>query len=57
MNMGLFDKYHNEITAYLKRKESEGKVSEFCHQGGLNWPLSKSGNLVLGQDMAVVALA
>ena len=51
--MGLFDKYHDEITAYLKRKESEGKVSGFCHQGELNWPLSKSGNLVLGQDMAV----
>jgi CO dehydrogenase/acetyl-CoA synthase beta subunit len=51
--MGLFDKYHDEITAYLKRKISEGEVSEFCHQGGSNWPLSKNRNLVLGQDTAV----
>ena len=51
--MELFDKYYDEITAYLKRKESEGKVSEFCHQGESNWPISKNRNLVLGQDTAV----
>jgi len=52
-NMGIFDRYHDAITAFLKCKEREGKVRAFCHQGGSNWPLSINRNLVMGQDTAV----
>ena len=51
--MELFDKYQDEITAYLERKSGEGNVTEFIHQGQTNWPVSKNRNLVLGQDTAV----
>ena len=51
--MGLFDKHYNEITAYLNRKRSEGKVSEFFHNGKTDWPSEKNRNLVLGSDTAV----
>ncbi|MFH0998315.1 MAG: hypothetical protein V1844_22855 [Pseudomonadota bacterium] len=51
--MGLFDKYADEITAYLARKQGEGKVSEYIHPGGSSWPLSKNRNLVLKQDTAI----
>jgi CO dehydrogenase/acetyl-CoA synthase beta subunit len=51
--MGLFDRQHDEITAYLARKRDEGRVTEFSHDGKTDWPLSKNRNLVLGQDTAI----
>jgi CO dehydrogenase/acetyl-CoA synthase beta subunit len=51
--MGLFDTHYKEITAFLDRRRSEGKVSEFLHNGRTDWPTEKNRNLVLGQDTAV----
>jgi CO dehydrogenase/acetyl-CoA synthase beta subunit len=51
--MGVFDKQYCELTAYLNRRRTQGKVSEFMSNGQTNWPTEKNRNLVLGQDTAV----
>jgi CO dehydrogenase/acetyl-CoA synthase beta subunit len=49
----MFDKHFEQIKGFLKRKQSEGKVSEFFHQGKTSWPMDKNRNLVMAQDTAV----
>jgi CO dehydrogenase/acetyl-CoA synthase beta subunit len=49
----MFDKHFVQIKGFLKRKQSEGKVSEFFHQGNIQWPMDKNRNLVMAHDTAV----
>jgi CO dehydrogenase/acetyl-CoA synthase beta subunit len=49
----MFDKHFEEIKSFLKRKQDEGKVSEFFHTGKISWPMDKNRNLVMAQDTAV----
>jgi CO dehydrogenase/acetyl-CoA synthase beta subunit len=51
--MALFDQHLEEVNAYLERKRSEGNVTAFARQVKTDWPVSKTGNLVLSQDAAV----
>lgn len=51
--MGLFDKYHREIAAYIERKRGDGRLDEFVHQGPARWPGTDKRNLVLSRDTAV----
>jgi CO dehydrogenase/acetyl-CoA synthase beta subunit len=49
----MFDKHFEQMRTYLKRKQDEGKVSEFFHHGKTAWPMDKNRNLVMTQDTAV----
>jgi CO dehydrogenase/acetyl-CoA synthase beta subunit len=51
--MALFDQHLEEVNAYLERKRSEGNITAFAQQVKTDWPISKTGNLVLSQDAAV----
>jgi CO dehydrogenase/acetyl-CoA synthase beta subunit len=49
----MFDKHFDEIKSFLKRKQDEGKVSEFFHQSNTQWPMDKNRNLVMAHETAV----
>lgn len=51
--MALFDQHLKAVNAYLEHKRSEGNTTSFAYQKKMDWPISKSGNLILSQDMAV----